>query len=79
MNGNNEIREALAKYILNTADDSIVAKFKEILDKERENEIVAYTVQGEALTKEAYIQQIREAEKGPFISSEELKKRMLSW
>jgi uncharacterized membrane protein len=43
------------------------------------NKIVAYTVQGEPLTKEKYIQKVKKAEKGKFISSAELKKRMLSW
>ena len=44
-----------------------------------ENKIVAYTVQGEPLTKEMYIKKVKDAETGKFISSEELKKQMLSW
>ncbi|MFV0530211.1 MAG: hypothetical protein ACK5MD_02110 [Flavobacteriales bacterium] len=42
----NFTREELAQYILHTAKDSVIAKFKAILEKENKEDIVAYTVQG---------------------------------
>ena len=52
-------------------------------NEETSSEIVGYTIDGEALTKEIYIQKVKEAEKkmdeGHFITSEDLKKKMTSW
>lgn len=50
---------------------------------ENSKNIVAYTISGEPLTKEMYIQKIKVAEKrideGHFITSEDLWKKMQSW
>jgi|GEM_PF-1156298 len=78
-----EKRIALAKWILET-DSTILNEVESIYKTASENEkhfseIVAYTVKGIPLSKEIYIKKIKEAEKGKFISSEELKKKMLSW
>ena len=82
-----EKRIRLSKWILET-DENVLneveaiynIKFKE---KKSSNDIVAYTISGEPLSKEMYIQKIKEAEAsfdaGNFITSEELKKKMLSW
>ncbi len=82
-----EKRKALAKWILETDEHSLneVEAVYNIHSKNQEisSDIVAYTVSGEALTKEKYIQKVKEAEKrmeeGHFISSEDLKKKMISW
>ncbi|SDS48573.1 hypothetical protein SAMN05216503_3213 [Polaribacter sp. KT25b] len=51
--------------------------------EETDTKIVAYTVSREALTKEKYIQKVKEAEKrmeeGHFTTHEDLLKEMQSW
>ncbi|OEJ99342.1 hypothetical protein A8C32_09265 [Flavivirga aquatica] len=66
---------------LNAIEDSSMLQgvLRYIEEHSSKDEIVAYTVQGEPLTKKKYIQKVKDAEKGNFISSEELKKRMQSW
>ena len=54
MEATNFTREELAQYILHTAKDNMIAKFKAMIDKENTEEIVAYTTKGEPLTKEKY-------------------------
>jgi hypothetical protein len=48
-----------------------------------EKEIVAYSVQGEPLSKEMYIQKVKEAdasvEAGKYTTMEDLEKEMLNW
>jgi len=80
-----EKRKKLAKWILET-DESLVNEVEIIYNKKHKkptSKIVAYTTSGEALTKEMYIQKVKEAEKrmdeGHFITSEDLKKKMASW
>lgn len=52
-------------------------------NKETSSKIVGCTIEGKPLTKETYIQKVKEAEKkmdeGHFITSEDLKKKMASW
>lgn len=78
-----EKRKALAKWILESDENilnEVEAVYKTHLKSEEKNKkIVAYTVGGKPLTKEEYIKRIEKAEKGKFISSEELRKKMLSW
>jgi hypothetical protein len=82
-----EKRKALAKWILETDENSLneVEAVYNIHSKNQEisSDIVAYTVNGEALTKEKYIQKVEEAEKriedGHFTTHEDLLKEMQSW
>lgn len=82
-----EKRKALAKWILETDENSLneVAAVYNIDSKNQEisSDIVAYTVSGEPLTREIYIQKVKEAEKrineGHFTTHEDLQKEMQSW
>ncbi|MGJ8743365.1 hypothetical protein [Polaribacter sp.] len=82
-----EKRKALAKWILET-DKNVLNEVEAIYNTHSKNEetsskIVGYTIDGKPLTKETYIQKVKEAEKsmeeGHFITSEDLKKKMASW
>ena len=80
-----ERRKTLSKWILET-DENVLNEVEAIYNvKSGENatDTVAYTINGEPLTKEMYIQKIKEAEAsfdaGKFITSKELKNKMLSW
>ncbi len=53
----NFTREQLAQYILNNANDSVIDKIKALL--EQEEEVVAYTIKGQPLTKKEYISRIQ--------------------
>ncbi|MDD7886042.1 hypothetical protein [Flavivirga sp. 57AJ16] len=78
--GTVELRNIILNKLNAIEDSSMLAKVLDFVEAiKNKDEIVAYTVQGEPLTKEKYIQRVKDAEKGNFISSEELKKRMLSW
>lgn len=77
-------REQLAQYILNTAKESSISKIKSIiLNESNGDDIVAYTVQGEALTKEMYIKKVKEAEArinaGEYTTHDDLLKEMETW
>ena len=82
-----EKRKALAKWILETDENSLneVEAVYNLHSKNQEisSDIVAYTVSGEPLTKEIYIQKVREAEKrindGHFTTHEDILKEMQSW
>ena len=56
MEAMNFTREQLAQYILNNAKDSLIDKIKAPLEKE--DEIVAYSIKGQSLTKKEYISHI---------------------
>lgn len=80
---NQEKRKALAKWILKT-DENVLNEIEAVYkvhskSEEISSKIVAYTVNGKALTKEMYVQKIKEAENGEFISSKDLKNKILSW
>lgn len=70
----------LAKQLFNINKTSVLEKIKAILDKE---EIVAYTVDGKPLTREAYIKAIKQAdtdiENGNSISHEQLLEDRKKW
>ncbi len=78
--GTVELRNSILNKLNTIEDSAMLAKVLDFVDTiTTKEEIVAYTVQGEPLTKEKYIQRVNDAEKGNFISSEELKKRIRSW
>ncbi len=62
-----------------------IKRLEEVLHAEtnEKDEIVAYTITGEPLTKEQYIKDLKQAEeeieKGEFISHEDLKKEVRAW
>ena len=82
-----EKRKTLSKQNSET-DKNVLNEVKAIYNvhsknKETSSKIVGYTIDGKPLTKETYIQKVKEAEKkmdeGHFITSEDLKKKMASW
>lgn len=70
----------LMQKILNIRTESIVQKIKAILDKEM---IVAYSAQGEPLTKEQYNKRLTFAEKqiasGDYLSQEQIEEQSKNW
>ncbi|WP_407277387.1 hypothetical protein R5O20_03090 [Tenacibaculum maritimum] len=74
-------RIELAKWILGVGED-LLSKVSAIKENSS-SEIIAYTISGEALTKEAYMKKIKEAESriesGQFTSHDDLLKEMQDW
>lgn len=77
-------REQLAQYILNSAKESSISKIKSIiLNEKKEEEVVAYTVKGQPLTKAMYIKKVKDAEAsvkaGNYTTVEDLEKEAENW
>lgn len=74
------IKIDLVKQLFNINKESVLKQIKAILDKE---EIVAYTTSGKPLTRKAYIQEIKKAEKdidnGNYITHQELLDDINKW
>jgi len=65
-------------------DSNLVERFEEFLDIHlSKNKVVAYTVQGEPLTKEMYIRKVKNAESsvkaGNYTTVEDLEKEAENW
>lgn len=77
-----ELRNTMINYI-NEADDRLLSVLKAVVESYRENDVVAYTVTGEPLTKKQYNEGLLMAEKeivnGDFISQEDLEKDSQNW
>ena len=77
-----DMRENILTAVHN-ADNRLLKLINALIESYREDEIVAYTVSGEALTRETYRQRIAEAEaeieKGHYITQEDLEKKVRSW
>ena len=77
-----ELRNTMISYI-NEADDRLLNVLKAVVESYRENDIVAYTVTGEPLTKQQYNEELlmaeKEIENGDFISQEDLEKESQNW
>lgn len=75
-----EKRIALAKWILET-DENALNEIESIY--KTQTNIIAYSVSGKPLTKEMYIERIKDAEKrmdeGKYTTHEDLLKEMQSW
>ncbi|MFV0529863.1 MAG: hypothetical protein ACK5MD_00290 [Flavobacteriales bacterium] len=71
------------QYILNSNKESVLAKFKSIIEKEKEQEIVGYTVQGKPLTVADMNEKLTRSEEdykaGRVTTHEELLKEMKTW
>ena len=83
MEATNFTREQLAQYILTSAKDSVIDKFKSILVKEQIQSIVGYTVDGEALTIEMMNEKLELSEEdykaNRVTTDEELAKEIENW
>jgi len=73
----------IIQFVLNSNEEGVIAKIKSIVDKEKLEEIVAYSVEGKPLTFRQYQNELKEAEeeieRGDFMTSEELEKEIASW
>ena len=74
----------LAKQLLNTNNESVLEKIKDILiNSSEEKNIVAYTVDGKPLSAEEYQDELylaeKESENGNYLTSQELDKEIASW
>ena len=73
--------------LLNTDNRDYLKTVLKFAEKEKlntnENDIVAYTVQGEGMTKSIYVQKVKDAEtsvaSGNFISVDDLEKEVKNW
>jgi hypothetical protein len=80
----NLTREQLAQYILSKAKESSISKIRSIiLNEENESDIVAYTVEGQALTISDYKKEIEKGiediKSGRVISDTDLAKEIETW
>lgn len=81
-----ELRNKIIQ-LLNTENISYLEDIFEFAEKKKsstsEKDIVAYTIKGEPLTKEKYIQQIKEADAsisaGEYTTVEDLEKEVQNW
>lgn len=77
-----ELRNTLKDYI-NEADERLLHVLKAVVESYRENDIVAYTEDGQPLTKKQYSQELIDAEaeigRGEFTTQEDLEKEAENW
>lgn len=80
--GTLELKDSVLQSI-NTADERLLKVVKAVIESYQEDEIVAYTVNGNPLTRDEYkielTQAIAEINSGKFISQEDLEKESESW
>jgi FixJ family two-component response regulator len=76
------LREELTEY-LKTADERLLNVLKAVVESYRENDIVAYGLEGKPVTRKEYRQELLAAEeeisKGDYLSQEDLEKEIDSW
>ncbi len=82
--GTVDLRNKLQELMQYANDKDLANAFDEFVKVyKNEKEIVAHTVQGKPLTKEMYIQKVKEAdasvEAGSYTTMEDLEKEMLNW
>jgi tRNA G18 (ribose-2'-O)-methylase SpoU len=77
-----ELRNSILEYI-NTADERLLKVVKAVIESYQENDIVAYTVEGNPLNKIAYKEELQQAEadikRGEYITQEDLEKESDNW
>ncbi len=77
-----ELKDSVLQYI-NSADERLLKVVKAVIESYQEDEIVAYTVNGNPLTRNQYkielTQAIEEINSGKFMSQEDLEKESESW
>ncbi|WP_026777377.1 hypothetical protein [Polaribacter sp. Hel_I_88] len=74
----------LAKQLLNTDNEAILKKIKDILiNSSEQNNVVAYTIDGKSLSAEEFQSELylaeKEAENGNYLTSQELDNEIASW
>ena len=77
-----ELKDSVLQYI-NSADERLLKVVKAVIESYQEDEIIAYTVNGNPLTRNQYkielTEAIEEINQGKFISQEDLEKESESW
>lgn len=77
-----ELRDTILEYI-NTADERLLKVVKAVIESYQEEEIVAFSVDGEPVTKAMYKESLADAkleiENGNYISQEDLEKEAENW
>lgn len=77
-----ELKEDVLQYI-NKADERLLKVIKAVMESYWEDEIVAYTIDGKPLNKEAYRNELKEAlseiKRGEITTQEDLEKEAESW
>jgi len=75
-------KERLIQYI-NNADEGLLHVVKAVIESYKDNEIVAYSVDGDPLTQKQYHRELMAAEEevaqGEFISQEDLEHETETW
>jgi len=76
------LKERLIQYI-NNADERLLHVVKAVIESYKDNEIVAYSVEGNPLTQKQYHRELMAAEeevaRGEFISQEDLEQETETW
>lgn len=69
--------------LLNNADENLLKVVKEAIDNFKEEEIVAYTVDGKPLNRKQYKEKLdsamQRAKEGHYTTQEDLEKEMKNW
>lgn len=77
-----ELRNNLLEYI-NQADERLLKVVKAVMESYWEEEIVAHTIDGKALTRKAYKEELNEAvaeiKRGEYTTHEDLEKESENW
>ncbi|WP_052250026.1 hypothetical protein [Flavobacterium sp. KMS] len=77
-----ELRDSILEYI-NTADERLLKVVKAVIESYQEEEIVAFSVDGNPITRAAYKVELAKAEldikNGNVISQEDLEKESENW
>ncbi|MFH7005535.1 hypothetical protein [Flavobacterium bizetiae] len=77
-----ELRDSVLEYI-NTADERLLKVVKAVIESYKEEEIVAFSVEGKPITRGAYKAELANAkseiQKGEFISQDDLEKESENW
>ncbi len=76
------LKERLIQYI-NNADERLLHVVKAVIESYKDNEIVAYSVEGDPFTQKQYQRELMAAEeevaRGEFISQEDLEQETETW
>lgn len=77
-----DLRKTVHNYI-DSADERLLNVVKAVIESYKENDVVAWTMDGKALTKKEYDLQLNnavaEVENGNYISQEELEEKSKNW
>jgi hypothetical protein len=77
-----ELRDSVLEYI-NTADERLLKVVKAVIESYQENDVVAYTVDGNPLTRIDYKEELQQAKaeikRGEYTTQEDLEKESNNW